>query len=43
VLNAGDQAPDFSVVDQDGTPITLADLLGKWTVLWWFPAAGTPG
>lgn len=43
VLQPGDAAPDFSVADQDGEPFSHADLRGKWTVLWWYPIANTPG
>ena len=43
VLNPGDPAPKFSVEDQDGEPFSDSDLRGKWTVLWWYPIANTPG
>ena len=43
MLNVGDQAPDFSLQNQDGTEITLAQLRGKNVVLWWYPKADTPG
>jgi cytochrome oxidase Cu insertion factor (SCO1/SenC/PrrC family) len=36
-------APEFTAVAHDGTPRTKADLLGHPTVMWFFPAAGTPG
>lgn len=36
-------APVFSVVNQDGQPRTQQDLLGKPTVLWFYPAAATYG
>ena len=35
--------PDFTVVNHDGTPRSRDDLLWHPTVLWFFPAAGTPG
>ena len=43
VLAVGDSAPEFSVVDQEGEPFSDADLRGKWTVLWWYPIADSPG
>ncbi|MBV8295870.1 MAG: redoxin domain-containing protein [Acidimicrobiia bacterium] len=42
-VSAGDRAPAFTLPDQDGTPVSLADLSGRWVVLWWYPAASTPG
>jgi cytochrome oxidase Cu insertion factor (SCO1/SenC/PrrC family) len=44
MLTAGVTAPELdSVVDQDGNPVRLADLRGKWVLLWWYPMADTPG
>jgi peroxiredoxin Q/BCP len=43
VLEPGTPAPDFTVLDQDGNPVTLADLRGRWVLLWWYPMADTPG
>ncbi|MBN1335034.1 MAG: redoxin domain-containing protein [Deltaproteobacteria bacterium] len=37
------QAPEFQVQAQSGEPRTRADLLGRPTVLWFYPMAGTPG
>jgi peroxiredoxin Q/BCP len=37
------QAPDFSLPDQDGTVKTLADYAGKWLVLYFYPKDNTPG
>jgi thioredoxin-dependent peroxiredoxin len=39
----GDRAPAFTVPDQDGNPVSLSDFAGRWVVLWWYPAASTPG
>lgn len=42
-LEPGTPAPDFSLVDQDGTTVRLADLSGQRTILYFYPAAMTPG
>lgn len=42
-LKAGDKAPDFSVVNQDGNTVSLADFKGKKLVLFFYPKASTPG
>jgi len=43
VLQAGDQAPDFELRDQNGDPIKLSDLKGQTLVLYFYPRADTPG
>jgi peroxiredoxin Q/BCP len=43
VLSAGDRAPDFAVKDSKGVVHQLADYAGKTLVIWFFPAADTPG
>lgn len=43
VLEAGDTAPEFSLVDQHGETRSLADYRGKRVVLFVYPAAMTPG
>jgi peroxiredoxin Q/BCP len=43
LLSEGTRAPDFTLPDQDGNPVSLADLRGQWVVLWWFPKAFTAG
>jgi thioredoxin-dependent peroxiredoxin len=40
---AGEQAPDFTLSDQDGTEVTLSALRGKTVVLYFYPKADTPG
>lgn len=42
-LKAGDNAPDFTVNDQNGTPVTLSSLRGKKVVLYFYPKDMTPG
>lgn len=37
------QAPDFSLPDQNGDVKTLADYAGKWLVLYFYPKDNTPG
>jgi len=37
------QAPDFTLVDQDGKSHSLADYAGKWLVLYFYPKDNTPG
>ena len=43
MLSPGDVAPDFTVNDQNGKPVSLKDLRGKTVVLWFYPKADTPG
>ncbi|RYZ66188.1 MAG: peroxiredoxin [Proteobacteria bacterium] len=42
-LKVGDQAPLFKAKDQTGGDFNLEDRKGKWTVLFFYPKAGTPG
>ena len=42
-LTPGDTAPDFTLPDADGKEVTLADLRGRRVVLYFYPAASTPG
>jgi thioredoxin-dependent peroxiredoxin len=43
-VRVGDLAPDFTLLDQTGTPVRLRDLLGKTTVvLYFYPKDQTPG
>lgn len=42
-LHPGDTAPDFTLDDQDGSPVSLSDLRGRKVVLYFYPAAMTPG
>jgi len=42
-LSAGDTAPQFTLTDQDGTSVSLADFAGSKIVVYFYPAAMTPG
>ena len=42
-LKKGDQAPNFSCLDQDGKLHKLADYAGKKLVVFFYPKASTPG
>lgn len=42
-LTAGDPAPDFTLVDQDGAEVSLHDFAGRNVVVYFYPAAMTPG
>jgi peroxiredoxin Q/BCP len=42
-LSPGDQAPDFTLPDADGKPVALADYRGRKVIVYFYPAAGTPG
>lgn len=43
LLEKGSKAPQFSSVDQDGTPVSLQDFLGRKVVLYFYPKDDTPG
>jgi thioredoxin-dependent peroxiredoxin len=43
MLNVGDEAPGFSVLDHTGKRQALSDYRGKNVVLWFYPKADTPG
>jgi peroxiredoxin Q/BCP len=42
-LSPGDTAPDFTLTDSDGKGVSLADFRGQSVVVYFYPAAGTPG
>jgi peroxiredoxin Q/BCP len=39
----GSMAPAFTLPDQEGKRVSLADYRGKWVVLYFYPKDGTPG
>lgn len=42
-LKIGDMAPDFTLLDQDGTEVSPADYKGKRVLVYFYPKAMTPG
>jgi thioredoxin-dependent peroxiredoxin len=42
-LAPGDQAPDFTLPDTDGTMVSLSALRGQRVIVYFYPAAMTPG
>jgi thioredoxin-dependent peroxiredoxin len=42
-LAPGDQAPDFTLPDADGNPVALATYRGQRVIVYFYPAAMTPG
>ena len=42
-IETGNAAPSFTLPDQDGKPVSLSDLGGKWVVLYFYPKDDTPG
>jgi len=43
MLNVGDKAPDFTLLDQDENLVSLSDYKDQKIVIWFFPKASTPG
>ena len=43
MLEIGMKAPDFTLPDKDGTPVTLSSLRGRKVVVFFFPKDNTPG
>ena len=41
--DVGDAAPDFSLLDANGSQVRLADFAGRRVILYFYPAAMTPG
>lgn len=42
-LQVGDKAPAFSLPDADGNTVALADFKGRKVIVYFYPAASTPG
>ena len=42
-LEPGDEAPDFTLPDADGNLVSLSSLRGQQVVVYFYPAAMTPG
>ena len=43
MLEANIKAPNFTLPDKEGNPISLSDFLGKKVVLYFYPKDNTPG
>ncbi|AFG38642.1 thioredoxin-dependent thiol peroxidase [Spirochaeta africana] len=43
MLSPGDTAPDFTLTDASGQPVTLAQFRGKKVVVYFYPKDNTPG
>jgi peroxiredoxin Q/BCP len=43
LLPGGTPAPDFDLPAHDGSHVKLSELRGKYVLLWFYPAADTPG
>jgi peroxiredoxin Q/BCP len=42
-LEVGDEAPAFSLSDADGNTVKLSDFKGRKVIVYFYPAASTPG
>jgi len=42
-LAPGDSAPDFTLLDADGSPVSLSSYRGQRVIVYFYPAAMTPG
>jgi thioredoxin-dependent peroxiredoxin len=43
MIEAGEKAPQFTLPNQDGDEVALADFSGRTVVLYFYPKANTPG
>ena len=43
MLKVGSKAPDFTLDDQDGNPVSLNNFKGQKVLLWFYPKASTGG
>jgi peroxiredoxin Q/BCP len=42
-MQVNDKAPEFTLLDENGNPVSLKQFRGKPVVLFFFPKADTPG
>jgi peroxiredoxin Q/BCP len=42
-LKPGDKAPDFTLLDQTSSPVSLSDYRGRKVLVYFYPKADTPG
>jgi len=42
-MQVGDKIPSFSVIDENGKQVTEQDMLGRKTVIYFYPKDSTPG
>jgi peroxiredoxin Q/BCP len=43
VVETGQQAPEFTLPDQEGKSVSLSDFRGQQVVVYFYPKADTPG
>ena len=43
MLEVGSKAPDFTLDDQDGNPVSLSSFKGQKVLLWFYPKDSTGG
>ena len=43
MLEVGTKAPEFTLTDKDGKPVSLSDFRGRKVVLYFYPKDNTPG
>ena len=43
MLEIGTKAPEFTLPDKDGNPVSLSDFAGKKVILYFYPRDNTPG
>jgi peroxiredoxin Q/BCP len=43
MLDVGQPAPEFTLPDEEGKPVSLSDFRGRRVVVYFYPKADTPG
>tara|TARA_B100000530_G_scaffold129905_1_gene81105 strand:+ start:179 stop:313 length:135 start_codon:yes stop_codon:yes gene_type:complete len=43
LLEVGNKAPDFDLLNQNDETISLSKLKGQKVIIWFYPKANTPG